>query len=69
LRALLATALVAVAGLTVAVVILADESDQVSTTSGAVTAESAGSERPEIFARPGSEIELRGSKASADGTP
>jgi hypothetical protein len=68
-RALLATALVAVAGLTAAVVILAGERDQVSTSSTAVTAESAGTERPETFQRPGSQTEFRGSKASADGTP
>jgi hypothetical protein len=45
LRALLAAALVVVAGLTVAVVILANDSDEVSTTTSAVTAESAGSAR------------------------
>jgi hypothetical protein len=69
LRALLAIALVAVAGLTVAVVVLANDTDEVSTTSSAVTAESAGSQRPEIFRQPGSQTEFRGSKASADGTP
>src|SRR5919109_4438897 len=58
LRALLATALVAVAGLTFAVVILADDSDQVSTTSSAVTAESAGSARSETFQRAGSQTEF-----------
>jgi hypothetical protein len=68
-RALLATALVAVAGLTAAVVILADERDQVSTSSTEVTAESAASARSETFQRPGSQTEFRGSKASADGTP
>jgi hypothetical protein len=69
LRALLATALVAVVGLTFAVVMLANDSDKVRTTSSAVTAESAGSARPGIFRRPGSETEFRGSKAYADGTP
>jgi hypothetical protein len=69
LRALLATALVAVAVLTVAVVILANNSDEVSTPSSAVTAESPGSARSEISRRPGSQTEFRGSKASADGTP
>jgi hypothetical protein len=69
LRALLATALVAVAGLTVAVVILANDSDEVSTTRTAVPAESPGSARPEVFRRPGSETQIRGSKASEDATP
>jgi hypothetical protein len=69
LRALLAVALVAVAGLTVAVVILANESDEVSATTSAVTAESAGSARSEIIRPPGRHAEFRGSKASADGTP
>jgi hypothetical protein len=45
LRALLGIALVAVAGLTVAVVILTNDSDEVRTTSIAVPAESAGSAR------------------------
>jgi hypothetical protein len=69
LRALVAIALVAVAGLTVAVVILANESDEASTTSSAVTAESAGRASSEITRPPGSQAEFRGSKASADGTP
>jgi hypothetical protein len=34
-----------------------------------VTAESAGSACSEIFPRPGSQTEFRGSKASANGTP
>jgi hypothetical protein len=45
LRALLAIALVAVAGLTVALVILAKDSDEVGTTGAAVQVESAGSSR------------------------
>jgi hypothetical protein len=59
LRALLAIALVAVAGLTVAVVILTNDSDEVGTTSTAVPAESAGSARfqaesvDRTFHRPG----------------
>jgi hypothetical protein len=69
LRVLLAVALVAVAGLTVAVVILANETDEVSTISSAVTAESAGSARSEIIRPPGNHTEFRGSKASTDGTP
>ena len=79
LRALLAIVLVAVAGLTVAVVILANHSDHVGSTSaagpigqssdGAVTRGSQVSEDGTSgFARPGSETEFRGSKASEDGT-
>ena len=78
LRALLAIVLVAVAGLTVAVVI-ANHSDHVGSTSaagpigqssdGAVTRGSKASEDgASRFARPGSETEFRGSKASEDGT-
>jgi hypothetical protein len=65
LRALLAIALVAVAGLTVAVVILANDSDQVGSTSAA----SASEDGTPSFARPGSETEFRGSMASEDGRP
>jgi hypothetical protein len=64
LRALLAIALVAVAGLTVAVVILANDSDRVGSTSAARASEDGTSSS----ARPGSETEFHGSKASEDGT-